>query len=243
MPIAEDIGHGEFTETKHAQLEGFLKWHATMVASIIREYGGAYRYIDLNAGAGEGSPQVALTAIRPLIPGAFFLFCEKNPKNVKALKALHGHDPKVVIKPGDHVITAAEYVSSFAGFTHGVLFHDPTGVPNWELLQELSEMPQLARVEFVVYVTATGLKRKRAALGGNSLTELMARIKKKYWLVRSPQGNHQWTFLVGTNWPALQEWRKQRFYRTDTPTGQSILEKLSLTADELRGKYQKRLFN
>ena len=243
MPIADDIGHGEFTETKHAQLEGLLNWHAMMAASIIRTHGGAYHYIDLNAGEGEGSPQVALDAIRPLIPDARFLFCERNPTNVKALEALHGHEPKIAIKSGDHAITARKYVSSLTGLINGVLFHDPTGVPNWELLRELSNMPQLARLEFVVYVTAAGLKRRRTALGGDSLTELMARIKKEYWLVRSPQGKHQWTFLVGTNWKALQEWRKQRFYRTDTSIGQSILEKLSLTSDERRDRYQGRLFS
>ena len=242
MPIAEDIGHGEFTETKHAQLEGFLKWHAMMGASIMRSHGGEYHYIDLNAGKGEGSPRIALDAIRPLIPSARFLFCEMNPGNVKALEALYGHEPKVTIKPGDHAITALKYVASLTGFLNGVLFHDPNGVPNWEMLRQLSNMPQLHRIEFVVYVTATGLKRKRSAVGGDSLTESMARIKKKYWLVRSPQGNHQWTFLVGTNWKDFQGWQKQRFYRTETEIGRSILGKLSLTSDERRDKYQGRLF-
>lgn len=243
MPVgSDDIGHGEYTEIKHAQLLGLLRMHAQICASIIQKHHRQYHYIDLNAGTGNGSPAIAIEAVRARIPNAQFLLCERNPDNVASLKALYGGTPGINIQPGNHDETVEPYVRLLEDFTNGILFHDPNGVPNVELLQRVSQFSSMNRIDILLYVSATGLKRARTATSsGDTLSEIMSKVNKTHWLVRRRQGPQQWTFLIGTNWASFPQWEKEGFFGVETSTGQAILDPLDLTRSEMQGRFQSKM--
>jgi len=94
-------------------------------------------------------------------------------------------------------------------------------------------------------LSATAIKRIRRSpqTGLNeTLEESLSKIDKKYWLIRQPEGQHQWTFLIGSRGFQWQEWRKEKSYRLDSEIGQEIMFKLNLTEQEFKDHIQPRLF-
>lgn len=118
---------------------------------------------------------------------------------------------------------------------YGLIFHDPTGLPNFRLLRRLAAMPSCRHLDLLLYVQATPLKRNANRPAdperGAPLQARLARIDKRYWLVREPDGQHQFSFLLGTNWADFPAWRKRRFHRVDEPEGRELLERLSFDRD------------
>lgn len=244
MPNSFDnIGRSEYTEIKHSMFEGLMALHSTICESIIREHGGRYHYIELNAGRGE-SCAIAMGAIRPHVPEALFDFFEKHPSNAERLHDLFDKDESVRIVPGDHRKTAESHLARIGpGLVNGVLFHDPNGVPELELLERVSRLPSMQRVDLLLYVSATGLKRARtAATTGYRLTELVERVDKKHWLIGETRGGQQWTMLIGSNWANFPDWKKKGFHKINSREGKAIVEKADKTRkeqfDELQGRFR-----
>lgn len=103
----------------------------------------------------------------------------------------------------------------------GLLYLDTSGsVPNFDALAEISKHMSMQRVDFLLHIATTSIKRvRRSAIGGgDDLNEGIRKINKKYWYTTPPQTKHQWIFLLGTNYPSYTN-KKNGLYRLDTEIG------------------------
>ena len=119
----------------------------------------------------------------------------------------------------------------------GLIYADPNGTPCFDLLRLCAT--QLPKTDILLHMSANNLKRQRLSTKhpfDQTLIAILQTINKQYWLIQDPgEGNRdQWTFLFGTNWRDVKEWRAQGFYRLDTPRGQAILHRLTYTKEELQ---------
>jgi hypothetical protein len=67
-------------------------------------------------------------------------------------------------------------------------------------------------------------------------------IDKKCWIVRKPETQWQWTFLIGSNWVKFPEWKKERFYNLESKEGKEIMERVMYTEEEQFELRQPRMF-
>lgn len=258
MPVIRGVGQGQETPRKLMQLEGLMRWHVGMASGKFKEM--PYIYIDLNAGNGLpvagrdelfGSPVIAARILhekRPISSNSpYMVVCiEQDAINRNSLDniLLQHHNWLQVNQECIRVVTAdnasviTDVLNGIKKFydgrsLNGLILHDPTGVPDIELLSKLQNSPP--RMDILIYAQATSVKRVRSAMNSKSEIDIrmvMAYTGKKYWLIREPSARHQWTFLMGTNWDGFKEWRKQGFYRLETPEGAGIFNQLNLTAKE-----------
>jgi hypothetical protein len=118
----------------------------------------------------------------------------------------------------------------------GAIYSDENGtVPPFPLLAEAAVA--FPKMDLIIYVSAANIKRilKAGARGVDGrLDEMMARIRKSYWLIREPKAKHQWTFLIGTNMKQFPEFAKQGIYHLTSPMGLTFANRLFYTAEELR---------
>ena len=58
------------------------------------------------------------------------------------------------------------------------------------------------------------------------MNDYLKQIDKKYWIIRDilPGDKWQWTFLLGMNWPDMNEWTSQRFYKINSKKGKEIFD-------------------
>ena len=232
--------------SKHLQFEELIRLHLDICEAISSRTHWGYCYIDMNAGPGFdpknpqdlGSPLRALRNIVPRFPNARVLLCEEElvtfmrlSREVQSLEIPHN---RIGVEFGDH----ADIVPAFAErqLTHrplGILFHDPNGIPDFELLERLSRMPEFSRMDFLIYIQAAPLKRARMAFGKHlTLKEHLTAIHKEYWIIRRPEGRHQFTFALGMNRLKIGDWKNRGFLQSDSDEGRWILERLSLTHAE-----------
>lgn len=113
----------------------------------------------------------------------------------------------------------------------GVLYSDESGcMPPLSLLQSCAVWSHWWRLDVLIHVATTNLKRRRASPVDPwpyTLEEVMAMIGKPYWIVREPFGPHGWSFVMGTHWERFPEFRAQGFYRLDSLEGCEILRRLN----------------
>lgn len=242
MPVINDIGISEYTKQKEAGLERILSMHLRISSAIIAK-GWAhpkYHWFDINAGSGEnpdcaGSPVVFLTTAKRQGINYSAVFIEQNEDNVKKLADCIQGDPGCTVLQGDNTsllpITCGQMNGKRPRF--GMIYTDPNGIPPFDMLSGVSHFPQLDRVDILIYVSGTSVKRVKCQTG-KCLLDYLASINKKFWLVRdiSQTGNRQWTFLLGTNWDSFPEYRKEGFYRTESKEGKEILYILNTTEQE-----------
>lgn len=244
-------GYGESAETIHKldQIRGLFKMHIGICAG--KPWARDYRYIDTNAGPGlapgcqkSGSPLIFLEE-STLVGDFRYHAClvERDPGMADALRdrvhvyeegcrARFGPYETILIEQGDHSDVVPMYIHHLHGSPAGLLFHDPNGVPSFAMLAELSKMRQTQRIDFMIYLTAAGIKRPngwKANRGrpDTTLADGIAMIQKKVWVIRRPRTNHQWTFLIGTNWDSFPVWSRKGFVRLDSMEGQIILRDLT----------------
>lgn len=248
----KNVGHGDHTQQKQDDFQALLSLHIKIVDGITSKPDKAwqryYSYIDMNAGPGlydgiVGSPILFLSQIECTSIPYTAIFIEEEPCNAAELKnRVAPLTPRgmvnIVNDNHDHALRNGTAPNKS---THGLIYHDPNGtVPNFDLLSELSRKPTFQRIDFVVYLSATNIKRVRRfeqVTGRDAkvmlLTDYLKSINKSTWIVRKPTGKHQWTFAIGSNWVNFPEWKKRGFYQIDTPEGKSVLERLTYTDSEL----------
>ena len=252
MPIKNGVGYGDHTQQKQDDFRGLLSLHINIVDGITSKPSNAwqryYSYIDMNAGPGDqngiiGSPVLFLSQIeRTTIPYQA-TFIEKEQCNAKRLQSAIGGSQwrgNIKVVNSDHAVALRNGAAPNKS-THGIIYHDPSGsVPDFDLLAELSRRQAFQRIDFVIYLSATNIKRVRRfeqATGRGAkvklLTDYLQSINKSTWIIRKPLGRHQWTFAVGSNWVNFPAWQKRGFYKIDTPEGQAMLERLTYTDSEL----------
>jgi hypothetical protein len=249
MPVANGQGYSEYTAVKQEHFTAIIAMHLKIVSAIISENtwpDKRYWYFDLTAGSGShpktgapGSPLIFLgiaermgVAYQAMLIERESAACELLGARLASVGSQFG---STEVLRGDHCEMMRELRCVLPPRpTYGLAYCDPSGDrPAFELLAEMSQWSGLARVDFLVNCSATNIKREyRAFHRGRHISDDVAGIAKRYWLVREPYGKFQWTFLLGTNWDKFPEYRKIGLYRLSSPEGQAILERLAYSEPE-----------
>ena len=253
MPIQNGIGYGPETPRKQADFQGLFTQHAYICSGILgRQESHHYSYIDTNAGSGtiptmpslKGSPIHALETCTEIFTDHLaartqFYFIEQDAVNCDSLGARLNNHPGwgrwIHLFEADNAQILPTILDRLQA-TYGLLYHDPTNLPDWLLLETASKHRALQRIDILVYLSAANMKRC-----GQRLNQRLSGIQKRHWLIREPAGNHQFSFSLGTNWLEYPAWKQHGFYPIGSPRGKHILEQLSLSTQELHEKHNTRL--
>jgi len=129
---------------------------------------------------------------------------------------------------------------------YGLIYHDPNGMPSFDLLRNVSESPNFRFVDVLIRISGTNYKRIRngtkavsSTIRYPNLKDQLKSINKKEWIIRDIKDDempdpYQWTFLLGTNWTKYPDWEKQGFYKISSSKGAAILNRVTYTTPELR---------
>jgi len=211
--------------------------------------GATYLHVDLNAGCGIneqvqciGSPLAFLSAAHAKEVRRFrAVFCDKNEDHVRSLlrRPQIKSEERAFVVCGDNAAycSAVPHIVDMIGerrqYVIGSVLCDPNGteIPIAELAALAEECP---RMDILINLSATALKRNKHL--GVRVEDIIRWIPKRYWLVRHPIGDWQWTMLIGRNID-LDGHAARGFHKRDTPIGQSIMERLSYTESERAAKF------
>lgn len=250
MPVQDDMGFSESTETKHQHFQTILAVQMKVVQNIFNKYPyseNCYLYFDINPGDGGEtgkSPVIAVNLLHQLKLPYKAIFTEQNPTNAEKLTEKFADNNDVTIEQGDHNDIIPRYIKrppiydskGKTEFVFGSLYADPTGTePPWSLLQLFAD--RYPRIDLIIHLSATNYKRKRgeAKTRGVALPNLQDCIKdipKRYWIIREPESMHQWTFLIGINWKDYPDYKRLGFVKLESRRGQAVFEKLVYTKRE-----------
>jgi len=254
---ARGVGISDYTIGKQDFFRKLIHMQLGIVQSILRRKKWAdpsFYYFDLNAGPGiyagqngeiiTGSPIIFLQECLSFRIQYKAYLMERNRKNtVKLLEQVKPYlnQGDISVMQGDHrKVMPIDLRGAKAKF--GLLYTDPSGsLPPFFLLRTISEYPQYAKVDFLISLSATALKRARRSPTTHIPVEfdLKAGIEqivgKRFWLIREPETQQQWTFLLGTNWNQYPAYEKEGFYWLSSSRGQEILRILSKTRGEIEG--------
>ena len=248
MPITNGIGHSKHTENKQIGLGALLVQHISIVKSVLNKcpyYPQTYQYIDLNSGDGvneekgadgeklDGSPVIFLKKIDGQMK-YYGHFIELEEVNTFYLRTRTSFTNSHTIYTGDSREILPGIIRTLDAKSYGLIYADPNGLPYFDLLGTVSE--KLPKMDILIRYPAASAKRN-----GRSLEAGLKSVKKSYWIVQEPEGKHQWTFLLGTNFDKYKAWRKYGFHRVDSEDGKAVFERLSLTKDERKTLYQPEL--
>jgi len=246
MPIIDGIGYSEYTAQKQADFAYLVGYHLNVAGHMITRAAAnrktwppwEYWYFDITAGKGTcpetdapGSPLIFATEARQKGVRARALLFEKEPENCASLREHLADYPECTVIPGDHTITLMPSIPEADRPHLGLLYCDTSGTyPPFPLLAEFASNKLTERVDLLLYVSATTIKRCCGAFpdkGFQLLSDGLASISKATWIIREPQGRHQWTFICGSKWEGLSGFPKRGFYKLNTDEGQAILRRLT----------------
>jgi three-Cys-motif partner protein len=235
------------TPIKQEGLAHFLNYHMDLTKAVLTKhsyYPDTYVYIDTNAGYGYndgaiGSPLIFLEKARAKNMKHEAHFIELNSEYTDILQnKLSEIDETGFVHNGDHAEILPKLCKGLRKDTFGLIYHDPNGVPSFSMLSNDVFKSNTRKLDLLIRVSATGIKRKRTANPGNNnktLADCIKSIPKSTWLIYQVKDKDpwQWTFLFGTNYAKLSAYQSAGFYRLDSDEGQEMLQKLSLTKKEL----------
>lgn len=256
MPKYLSAGYSADTEEKQRQ-------YRVVLGTLLGCWGGIqprngwvdprFLYIDLNAGPGmvdgqKGSPLIFLElANAKRIPfDAFFFERDQRSRDLLTVAIRQWEQVQDQLYGNYHIlgdhhadfdgVLAYSRQTLTPGTTYlGMAYADPNGtdVP-WDVLHTLNRTYR--RVDQLVNVTATAIKRANGAFGRTvTLEDRLYGVGKRYITVREPfRSAHQWTMAILTEWDNFPRFERLGFHRVDSPEGQAILRKLTLTRDQLR---------
>lgn len=217
-----------------------------------------YVYVDLTAGPGvypgktgtiTGSPLLAIENMVEEVEDWRAWLCERDPVSAQILEsglAMCGDQitRRARVIPAGHE-EAAERISvdlaliGRSGQVLGLIYADPNGTLMNEEIETAVKLSKVApKLDILLHLSATTIKRCRTVFGYPSLVERLKRVGKSKLLIREPDTSHQWTFCLLTDAPKLPEWKARRFYDSASPQGAAILERLNLPTGERRSKGQ-----
>ncbi len=252
----------EWTPIKQRFVKGFISTNMIMVVGAIKRYeregwtnriNRHYYYFDMNAGSGyidelslDGSPIIAAKAAQSvLVPESvtpYMVFVEKEQEPYKQLRTrIHNSSfsfmPTIWHMDNRECITTLRKQNPIMTKSFGLAYFDPNG-PTQLPVEELPIFAnQWPKVDILINLPAASYNRVRTAPQCHSLPyihQLIKAIGKDKVMVREPEGKYLWSMLGFTNGPALK-WKKQKFHLLDSPYGQRILQKLTLTNREREG--------
>lgn len=243
-------GQSEYTPLKQLGLASVLDMNMRLVQKVFDKYPycpRSYFHIDLTAGSGfnedcntDGSPLVFRNIVANKMDYRAF-FCDLRKDSCGRLKRRLASDRRSYIFYGDYasfLTVAPELIASpqVIGFrqkpeyAYGTVYLDPNGP---KLISD--GMNQLAdffavcpRMDFVVNISATALKRTQHLNWSYTLQDLMQGVNKNYWQIKTvnPGDKWQWTILIGRN-RRFSGWQREGFYEVNSPAGALILDGLS----------------
>lgn len=263
MPI-DNLGQGigDGTGRKIQDFEDYHRFHLEIVGRVLgksRSYEWAtcpiYFYIDLTAGGGEamgksGSPVIAIR--NALAAGREFrsYLCERNPVAAyhlgEALDSLGGEAAaRTRLFWMDHQESVAEIIEMIeaerrGARAFGLVYADPNGTKMDEEIDTICRLAKaFPKLDALIHLSATTIKRCRTVFGYPSLVERLATIGKANLLVREPCTHHQWTFCFLTDFPDFPAWENRGFYDSRSPAGAALLERLNLPDNERRARNER----
>jgi hypothetical protein len=253
----DGVGMSQYTGGKEECFDKIITMHINIVSSIAKKSYADYRYhyVDLNAGPGEydcdgslieGSPIKFLKAVCNKMPFKASLI-EKDADILYELRNsiceyTDQYSDSIDIYQGDNENIFSSLYKDFSGKKlFGLIYSDPNnGIPPLNIFSQVCSNPIYATMDLLTYIQAGFIKRARNnPVFSNflSLTDYINRIDKKYWLIRSPTGSRQFSFLLGTNWDGFPEYKKYSLHDIRTEQGKDILERLNKTKTELESDY------
>lgn len=251
MPTIGSYGYGDYTPLKVAHFGDLIRAHLKIVQQVYANNhwcDHTYRFFDLTAGPGvhpqDGSaqsPLVYVNAIREMMfPHRSYFFERDQAAFASLAETLRG-------VPGCHCVCAdhrrellprvADSMPINRDRYYGLVYYDVTPCAEQfdtlRLLAELTTQPRFGRIDFLIYASAAVIKRLRAHADGSRLSTILRGFQKRLWLVRDTfDSQHQWTFLLGTNWNGYKAYPKLRLFRLDEEEGQAIYARLEMTERE-----------
>lgn len=203
-----------------------------------------YLYIDLYAGPGQyncqhytgnGSPLIALQELETAqMPYKAVLF-NHDTGECQTLQNALVDTPKATIINTDNQ-NAIDYLQCFSN-QFGLAYFDPNHV-HFDHTLGMSIAKCLPKVDLLFYLSGSVEKRTRNSPNtpsgeGHYLLEKMGMLGKENWYVYSLHSKFQYTFLLGTN-ANPGGWKREGWYKVDSPQGQSTLALLNWTHDEIK---------
>jgi three-Cys-motif partner protein len=257
-PGNNGVGASSYTRYKQQHLNQILRTHLLICSKVIPKNHWAheeYHYFDLNAGPGtysyddeiiKGSPLVFLEeqkSINIKCHAVFFEIDDGHRTKLVRNVANYADKPGLTLAfHGNHEKFLPCYFPTLlqkrVKKVFGLVYSDPTGSsPPFDLVQTMLARKCFSTLDILFYFSATNYKRQLMAPAcplSNRLDEILRSINKKHWIVREPYGNHQWTFLIGTNWTDFPKFERIGFHRIDSPKGKGIFAKLNYTNLEMK---------
>ncbi|GEM_PF-1876460 len=266
-------GQGKHTEEKQYGLSKVLgQWLSIINRIKTKAENGEYSssmceiaqrdilYADINAGSGWnqevnciGSPLLYLEESKKYDFGQKIHFIEANADSLTKLGERVWEDyPEFVdlveLWNGNHSEILPGIIQK-TGKRYGLIYHDPNGLPSFDLLRSISQYSDFRFVDILIRISGTNYKRIRNGLDAfgskTGRPELVGKypnlkiqlksINKKQWIIRDivDPDPSQWTFLLGINWTDYPSWESQGFYKIDSSKGAAILNRVSHTIKEL----------
>jgi hypothetical protein len=247
-------GQGDHTTEKQYGLEKVLSQWLSIMDRIVAKYKitSPVLYADMNSGSGWneevnciGSPLLFLSESEKHNFKKAIYFLEENARSVVELgERILETEPRDMtacqLIVGDHRESLPKIIDKYHGY--GLIYHDPNGMPSFDLLRDLSKQPNFAKVDILLRISGTNYKRIRNGTKAVSntisypnLKDQLKSINKRQWIVRDiiDPDPFQWTFLFGTNWTEYKDWESQGFYKVESSKGAAILNRISYTLKEL----------
>jgi len=247
MPIDENgKGYSEGTGYKEKIFEEFLVWQFPRLKRVKEQYDyQSHIYLDMTCGSGivpksngkYGSPLIALDCIRRF--GMNFnevRFIDKNPGNIANLTKILGPNKYGICADNNDAI-----VSILEKYNHnhrlqylkGIIYFDYNGIPDFDLISEIAEL--CPTLDILIYLPATAIKRRNGAFPEyeKTLVEYVSKINKENWIVKlndCPDNmvkKWQWSFLFGSNYQGIKDYKSKGWYLINTEQGKIIIDKLN----------------
>lgn len=265
MAKVNGIGISDYTPTKQRHFREILNTHLIINEQIFKKHSSwnridpYYWYFDIYAGDGKpnnnlGSPLIFLNLAKNKQLKVKAIFIEKVKKNFKKLKVntidYVFKNAQLFLHYGDNKNILPEYFIPSVNYRYGLLYSDPNGISDFEILSKISNYPCYNRLDILINVPSAAIKKARCSPlcknHNKNLIEYIKTINKQYWLIREPylsnnngkkindrSGSWQWTFLIGSNWNNFPRFKKLGFHEINSDRGQEILNKLTYTNEEL----------
>lgn len=245
MPVINGVGQSNHTLTKQMILKDIINSVYRPIYGLSEKNSKKglpakviFNWIDTNAGTGynvefgcDGSPVIFQNEmIQKNYP--YRMYCiEKNRENINELQKTLIPSSNITFVNGNHNSAIKNVLSDLKQKKYqqyGILYHDPNGYPSWDMLIESSNRWETAKLDYLIHIAATTIKRVVNGLGkDSSLLDMISKIDKRYWYIREchylGSDATQWCFLLGTNYKDYSSLKSIGFKRVDTSSGESIM--------------------
>lgn len=235
----QKVGRSQHTELKQKNLEYILDVQLKIFYHAIANNRWAHNkifYADIYAGDGgvnncDGSPLI------------FERVCQKN--NINCKPVFIEENPVTAQRLSDKIQASVVNAKNETVLPHlcpdknqfGIMYVDPNGDPNFKIIEQFYNKPNTRMIDLLVYFSGTTIKRafKSTITKRNiSLIDNISSLPKKKWLIRNAAGKFQWSFLLGSNWINLPKYKTIGFHCIDSTIGQSVLNTINHTKNELK---------